>query len=550
MLGIPLWVGAPTLRMPAQPAAFGQIGAASEKATEDTFHLHGTVIDGATGRPVARVLVASQDRRLATMTNTDGVFDFNIKLAGVVTGRMQGEGAFGPPKVSPNETDLRFFFDLRKPGYLEPEERLSVSYTGTSADVKFRLMPACVITGRVFTSSSSIPGDVPVTLLWRGVVNGERAWIPGGSVHTHRDGSFRFTNLGPGEYTVMTAEWRGDEPTPSQANVKSQEYPPLFFGDTTTLASATKLHVHYGEVAQTDLHLRLAAYFPVKVPVAGPANAEVNVRVDSGDGLEGFQLGYNEAEHAVEGALPSGTYRLDLSSSLPQQAFGTAVLHVADGPVQTAPVTLIPPAPLTVRVRREFAGQQLLTGQLPLRVFLQMENRAAPFVDGVNQSGEDDIIVPHVAPGRYRVHFETRYGYPASVQYAGVDLQTQSLVIGDGGATGPIDVTLRDDTGRVEGSVAAGGPLPQVTFVCLVPLSPGGRLGAATVGPDGKFMIADLVPGTYRLFAAPRPPWQLPWHDPETLQNLEGKGVSVTVMPRAHLQADAPLLDDTALGSP
>ena len=550
-LGLSVWMVLTAASLQGQPAASGQTGAASDAGPEITFHLHGTVVDGVSGKPVDRALVASQDRRLATMTDSSGAFALDIRFEGSLRDRMQTTGAFRDPKSSPEATAVRIYFTVQKPGYLTPSEPLSVAFEGTGSAVTFRIMPAAVVSGRVFADAGATPRNVAVTLLAHNAVNGERLWSSAGVQRTGAEGRFRFTNLRPGEYTVMSAEWRGDQPAPSQRNRVAQEYPPVFFGDTSSLASSTKLHVHYGEIAGTDLHLRLAAYYPVKVPVSGPANAGVNVRVNSADALDGFQLGYNAAEHAVEGALPSGTYALSLSTYGPQQAFGTAVLHVANAPLQTGPVALVPPAPITVRVREEFTEARNLPEHRSTRVVLQPEDRGGVFVNGAREPGQDGIVLRDVAPGRYTVRVETEYGYAASVQYAGVDLQAQPLAIGEGGATAPIDVTLRDDTGRLEGAVAGpGASLAETTFVCLVPLSPGGQLEVAPAGPDGKFALGHIVPGNYRLFATLRPPWGMPWHDPEVLRGLEGKGVAITATSKAVLQRDAPLLDDSAMELP
>ena len=525
--------------VPAQEASPANGGSA-------TFHLQGTVVDGVTGKPVSRALVISGDRRLATMTNDEGAFSLTI------TGAHVGQGSlpFGGPGIG-----FRLYLSAQKPGYLPPSDTGSVEIGGASTvAVQLKLMPAAVIAGHVYADRSVVPRNVRISLLAHNVVDGERRWMAVNGQNTERDGSFRFVDLSPGEYTVMTGEWRGDLPPPRPGDGPRQEYPPVFFGDTPSLTAATKLHVHYGEAAQTDLHLRSATYFPVKVPVNGPANAGVNVRVNSADALDGFQLGYNGSDHAVEGALPSGTYTLNLSSFRPQRAYATTVLHVADRPAQTAAVTLNAPAPITVRLHRDFTGTtQAGVDQSHVSFSLLPDDRFfSPFVTGNTQQGQtDEIILPAVAPGRYTVRVDAGYGYAASVQYAGADLQAQPLVLGEGGAIGPIDVTLRDDTGALEGTVTTdGAPQPSQTFVCLLPASPGAQFAFSSANTDGKFTLGNVVPGSYRLFATSKAPWLLPVHDVETLQAFDHKGTAVTLSPRARLQMDAPLLDERALELP
>lgn len=508
-------------------------GQATGGETDGSLHLHGTVVDGVTGKPIARALVTSADRRLAVMTNNDGAFSFDF--------------------TTPNSADqFRLFLRAQRPGYLQQDNNQNVAFVGGSAEVRLALMPTALVMGHVFTGSSESPRNVTVMLMGHNVVNGERTWTSMGMQRTDRTGAFRFDNLRPGEYTVMSTEWRGEQPTPPGRNEISQQYPPDFFGDTITLSSATKVHLHYGEQASADLHLRLATYYPVLVPVSSANVGGINVRVDSDNPYSGFALGYNGADHAVEGSLPEGSYTLNLSSFQPQQAFGSAVLHVDGKPLRTAPVALSPPTPVTVRLHREFTGAQPLV-QANVRVYLQPERMNAPFVTGGTQQGQnDEITLQDAPPGRYRVRVEPNYGYAASIRAGGVDLQTEPYLVGEGGAAAPIDVFLRDDSGKLTGTVQAGDSSTShgINFICLLPTSSSGNFATTAASPEGQYGLGNLVPGTYRLFATSSPPWQFPWHDPEVVRAFSGKGVELVVTPNADLQKNAPLLDDTALELP
>ena len=518
--------------------------------SETTFHLHGTVVDGMTGKPVPRALVTSQDRRLATLTNAEGGFSFEITFGGVVDGRMQTMGPFGAMRVSPSGTDLRMAFQLQKPGYLTPQGRLSASFEGTSADVQFKLMPAGTIAGHVSASGSDSPNNVMVALMAHNANNGERTWATNGMQHTDRNGGFRFTNLRPGEYTVMTTEWRGDEPVPTSRNAVTEQYPPVYFGDSATMAGATKLHLHYGESAQADLHLRPAKYYPVTVPVDGSSGG-INVQVNDGEAASGYRLGYNQADHAVEGSLPAGTYTLRVVSQRPQQSFGVTVLHVGDGPVRTAPLALSPPASVTVRFHTAYTGKQAPAERGTAHVFLQPETQSGPFAQGMPQPGQDEVVVSDVEPGRYSVHVEPAYGYVASMQSAGTDLLTQPLVVSEGGTMAPIDVLLRDDSGRVSGTVhASDRPLPDAVFVSFLPSSPEAKFTTTEIGPDGTFSLENVVPGSYVVLASSGQAWQFPYRDPEALHAIAGKGVQVKVTPNGTQAIEVPLPDAAALELP
>lgn len=528
----------------AAPAPWqGALGAGSSGST---VHIHGTVVDGTTGKPIPRVLVSSLDRRLATMTNGDGAFVLDVTMdAAAARGLLDGTGGGN------NGSGVRLYLEVRKPGYLEPQTRPNVGLNNAASPVTLKLMPAGIVEGHLSANGSVPPSKVSVSLLMHNTVSDDRIWVMVGGQQTDREGGFRFSNLRPGEYAVMSNEWRGDQPLPPSPSTVTEQYPPVFFGDSPTLAGATKLRLHYGETAEADLHLRKATYFPVTVPVGG-ANAGINVRVSTGEDQSGFRLGYNQADHAVEGSLPTGTYTLLISSYRPLQAYASVVLHVGEAPVRSAEVVPVAAAPILVRLHRDFTGKGTPPATVNARVYLQPQEQGLAFASATAQPGqEDEMALPDVAPGRYQVHVEPTYGYVAAVRSAGVDLRQTMLSVGVGGSAAPIDVTLRDDSGQISGTVQGGtAPLPEPTFVSLLPLEPGGQMRMGTAGPDGRFTLLNVDPGSYRLFASQLPQWGIPWHDPEALRALEGKGTEVTVTSNATLNVDAPLLDDGALGLP
>src|SRR5260370_42618746 len=63
----------------------------------------------------------------------------------------------------------------------------------------------------------------------------------------------------------------------------------------------------------------------------------------------------------------------------------------------------------------------------------------------VEGSTEHRLVIQTVHPGRYRVRVESAVGFAASVLYGGTDLLHEPLVVGSGGLSSPIEVTLRDD---------------------------------------------------------------------------------------------------------
>ncbi len=165
-------------------------------------------------------------------------------------------------------------------------------------------------------------------------------------------------------------------------------------------------------------------------------------------------------------------------------------------------------------------------------------------------------------PGRYHVIVTPHRGYAASVSAGGEDLLRHSLVIGAGGGS-PVEITLRDDSATLEGTVSglrgagtaqAAGGVPVAGSVvgagafggawllCL----PAGEDAAAFhlgfVDPQGRFTVDGLAPGRYRIYAFRRPPQMLEYRNPEVMQRFEATSVPVTLVAGQKAEITVPAL--------
>lgn len=525
-----------------------RVPSAGAQAGGDTvYHLRGAVIDSLTGKPLPRALVFSIDHRLATMTDREGHFALDVSVATV---------AATPPSSITYSGTISMFrggdvqLMAKKPGFLDPEVPVEISFSDkeTVANTELRLTPVASLAGRVSAASTDGAEHVRVSLFNHQVQDGSYRWTQVAVAETDSRGEYVFGHLKAGEYTAMTAEWRGDQPfVPPSATALSEEYPPAFFGDAADLKGAMKLPLHSGEVAHADLHLHLATYYPVTLPVSPIApGSGVVVRVEGQNRTPGFALGYNVGEGAVRGALPNGSYTLLLASYGAQPLFASVPIHVEGAAVKTAMVTLAPEPRIPVRVRQELTRKGN-SGALPINIGLRPDGDDVPYANGSNQPGHgDEFFIENVQPGRYRAQANAGLGYVAAMSSGGVDLLRDPLVISGSGTAEPIDVVIRDDSGMVSGKVTkpdGAGPMPH--FVLLLPNGAGAQMCQGWAGPDGSFTIGNVPPGSYRVFAVDAPGTQLPYRDPQAMRAYRGKGANVTVTPGATVQVDAPLLEDT-----
>ena len=508
---------------------------------DSVYRLHGRVLNGVTHRPIARALVASNDRRLATMTDTNGNFTLDVSV---------------PP---PREADataqrglatagLSIALTANRPGFTAKNffQQIEVNANTAAKDVTLELLPLGTLSGTVEAEGMGPVAKVLVMLLQHQVSEGTATWVQRNAQQTGERGEFHFGDLQPGEYTVMTREWEGDAAAYQR---ESRQYPPRFAGDAGTLAAATRLQLHYGGDEQLRLHLRIAAYYPVRIPVQALAlNSGVTVRVLADDNSFGYSLGWTPRDRAVEGSLPSGNYTVLLTSAGSQVASVRVPLAVADAPVQHAPVTLAAAANILIRLHLDFAekesdengGGGLIVGfglngpptqASPVDVYLVPAEVGGGFLNSRRQAPGDEPVIERVPPGTYTVHARTIRGYIAAVSAGGVDLLQRSLVVGDGGSADSIDVTVRNDSGTLTGEVdLSAEPAARFTAVLLVATDGSGRTVQGFAQSDGKFSVRNIPPGTYRAFATSQQQMQqVPYHDAAAMQPLERLGTLVTV---------------------
>jgi hypothetical protein len=360
-------------------------------------------------------------------------------------------------------------------------------------------------------------------------------------------------------------------------------YPPVYFPNATDFAGAQTIQLTAGQIFQADISLVKHAYYPIKVAVA---NAGENVRgvgiVVSAQGHRGpgFALGYNSRDQMIEGLLPDGNFTLEAASFGTNAASGQLNISVKGAAVEGPRMTLVPNGVISVNVQEEFTSSENTSSERvvihrggPRRdVYVRMESaddfgqeRGAGLR---NPSGpaDDPLVIEGVQPGRYWVRVDASRGFVASVTSGTTDLQHHLLVVGPGGSSAPIEITLRDSTAELDGTVE-GIPTASASSSASPTASPGTavvRFGSARfeapdgsfghvycvplpdssgefkdigVAPDGKFGPRELSPGTYRVLAFDHRE-ELEYRDPEAMRAYDAKGLLVRLVAgqKEHLQ--------------
>ncbi|WP_419805812.1 hypothetical protein [Terriglobus sp.] len=540
--------------------------APAQNTADTVYHLHGSVVNGVTGRPIGRALVVSSDRRLATMTNAEGQFTLDVSVPAAPA--VQATGSTTPVVIT-GANMLRgllsggISFSAQRPGYLPSRQGtlIALDATANTGNVVLRLLPAASIRGQITANGAESLRGLRVELLRRSVQDGRFRWQMAGVRPLSADGSFLITDLQPGEYTVATSEWSPQMFNLTATPTVSEQYPPDFLGDTRTLDGATKLHLGYGQPARANLHLHTAPYYSVTIPVQGlPPNSPVNVRVSSGTGFQLYQLGWNNRNGAVEGALPDGDYVVTVSTFGQQHAAAQIPLHVAGAAILHAPAGLTPTQDIPVSVRDE--RTQTGSGASVYAGPAQAQNSPGFFLSirpedtesgggGMMQNTTNGPMLQNMMPGRYFVQGNAMgRGYIAAMTSDGVNLMTQALVVNDSGHTAPVEVTLRDDSGIIAGTVDFRSTGLQAARVLILPTDGSGHVLYSYVTSAGKFEQGNVPPGSYRVFAMPADQTDtLPYLDAQAMRTYDAKGgaVTVTAGQTAQVQAELVGLDGTGV---
>ncbi len=524
---------------------------------EDASSIHGTVLNRLTHEPISRALVYSTDQQYAMLTDDRGHFEFKFPPQGQdLPGTSDSYGVRSFRRYSPSNRPAELL--ARKPGFLRIENDPSNGRAMTNQpEITIYLTPESLIVGHVNLPGSEGDMRTFLGLYRREIREGQEHWVSADSFRTWADGEFRFSNLASGTYKLLTQEQLDQDPLTFSPGGQRFGYPPVFFPGMSDFSSASPIQLAAGAMFQANFSPTRREYYPIKIPVLNAsAGQSMNIIIyPLGHPGAGYSLGYNPADQQILGLLPDGNYTLQANAQGQPGSTGILNFSVHSAPVVGPAVNLIPNASLTVNVREEFSSGQsvfnedfagpaqgtLSSAQLrrinlqvllmPLEDFGSAQGGVSQPIEGVR---EHALVIPNVSPGRYRLLVEPGIGFAASVLSGGTDLLRLPLVVGMGGSSSTIEVTLRDDGAEVTGTVedpAKTDRRPGQTFdfstqyhVYFVPVGGGaGQFRQTIGGPEGSFTQMQLPPGDYRVLAFDRPQEDLAYASEEALRRFESK---------------------------
>ena len=547
------------LFLAVESVSWGQISVPDPQAEEAQHRVHGTVINSVTRAPISRALVFSPDNRYAVLTDGEGHFEFTLPNDSTeVTDaafQVQSRGTWARLFSSPG------WLRARKPGFLDDLDDGRMSGPLPLSDITILLTPEAIIKGRVTFSEADAAAGITIQLFERQVQDGLPRWVPGPAVHANSVGEFRFAELKPGSYKLLTHELMDNDPVATVPGGQLYGYAPVYYPGVIDLSAASTIDLTDGQTFQADLSVTHQPYYAVKIPVAsGEALDGMNISVSAqGHRGPGFSLGYNPDKKQIEGLLPNGSYLVEVTTYGLTSARGVSNLTVSGASAEGQGMTLTRSNSIPLAVQEEFsdrtfnnsASMSIVNGQRTRtfalhgpRLYLQARLEAADdFEQQVSAQirpptgpNDDSLVIENVPPGRYWLRLSSSRGYVASASLGGVDLLREPLVVGSGSSM-PIEIKMRDDNAEIEGTVAEmaartstpgatppPGSSPLHASVYCVPLPDGpGQFTELGVSEDGRFSQA-IAPGSYRVLAFDHRETNLPYRDAAGMKPYESKG--------------------------
>lgn len=509
--------------------------APAASVAQQTYSISGVVTNSVTGQPIARALVETQQD--GVLTDNEGRFELQLP---------QGYSQLL----------------VRRPGYSSDRQRAfyTLRVNRDLADVHLSLTPAASITGHVSVAEGENARDIVFSAYRRQTINGHVRWMNAGmAATTDNDGVFHMYEMeAPGQY-LLCNNLVAMRPGPPGTNKPGYGYPSQCYPADPGDGTENLINLAAGQQADIDLPLVRQPFYPVTISVLNQLQepgAQVAVHSRNGP-LNGIPTRWNNQTHTAQTELPSGSYSAEARTWGKTMGYGRVDFTVEDASPPGLKVVILPLVPVPVRIHKEFTDPEQAQFRTDDRIRDDSNGvsiELMPVDDRMDRGGgrpvrradpadRDSFELEGVTPGRYWVGASYfRRGYISAMTSGGVDLTREPLVIGAGNSVAPIEITLRNDGGEIDCTLAThpaasepGANLSEIDSsdstiqVFAIPAGPqGSRLPRALLQRSAQARIGNLPPGTYRVVAinAGIDPDAL---DPAALAQYADRGKVVTV---------------------
>jgi len=529
---------------------------AQEKPPEKCV-VEGTVVAAATGEPLKKA-------RLALMKAESRDFGRDRPY----TASSDASGRFLLREVEPGRYRLR----VERDGYVGQEygerrsgrmwERRGAILTllpgQKLGDIVFRMIPAAVITGRVYdTDGEPLPG-ARVTALRYGYSRGQRQLLPEEFAQTNDLGEYRIYGLPPGSYYVSALytenqRWITGRIAISGEGAETNEgYVPTYYPGTSNESQAVPLEVRPGdELRGIDFALLAARAVRIRGRVfntiTGKPGRGVMLWLTSTEPMGRFPFDRDfvqedDGTFELRGVQP-GSYVL-MAQWMQENKRYTARQEVEVGSTDIEGISLVigPGIEILGRLRVEGAavsggaGSAEKKGEQPpditeYRIWLEPRVFVPLGQASATVKADGAFVLENVAADDYevRVFNAPPEAFVKSARLGGEDVLEEGLRV-TGPVRGTLEVVVSLNGAVVDGAVTKDGQAFSGATVALVP--EGRRrerpqlFKTTTTDQYGRYTLRGISPGEYKVFA-----WEGiepgAYQDPAFLRSYEEQGQEV-----------------------
>ena len=517
---------------------------------EDLCTVEGRVLNAATGTPLGDVKLrlkptgAQSGASIAFVTMSDE--KGNFAFAGIEPGTYR----FSAERL---EYTTAIYGERRSnaagtPIALEPAAR--------KTGFEFKLKPQGVITGRVLgpdgeplkTILNTASGvEAPVSAMRVVYENGRRSLRFANIAGVQNDlGEYRIGGLEPGRYYISATPLKYPGFLTGALDLSGlppQSYQATYYPSATSLGEATPLDVTAGSIVTgADIRMIRSEAFPVHVTVVDQTGLNLGTLTLVQQPPGGFGTGVLQGAGAMRGPraqydlglMPRGRIPVRVMAYNPQgPALWSRYVLDVNGPVDNLEFAVKPG--FTVQGRLTVDNAPVPKGLKFSLTMPDLPSEAKSTTKPAEPAPDGSFVFTNVSADRYSVDIS---GMPRGFYLKSVRLGSQDALDTDLDLTQaperPLEIVLSANPGALGGLVTSADGAPvSGAVVAVVPQSAQRRqrpdwYRAATTDAGGKFAMADLRPGDYKLFA-----WEDvedgAWMDPVFLKPFEEKGQPLTV---------------------
>ena len=543
----------PLLLLLAAPCATAR--AQDGAAPAAGFSLRGTVVNAATGQPIARALVSLADAQ-AVLTDPNGQFSFLSINPGIY------QLSVTKPGYQSRGNALRGITGrVGRAALAHHEPPLQVQTGPDTPAVTIPLTPLASIVGRVTLSTADPPDGIRIQILARQLQSGHPHWTTIGQVRVRNDGSFHIADLDPGSYRLATVPSLDRPGLGLNTREAVWGYPSLYYPGTTDVSGAGVLTLGPGQQAEADITLTRQQFFPVTAVLQSSTDTPASFEIlDSGGRQTGLFANWDRRDGLVHALAPNGTWTLEAHVYGRTMEYGSTTFQVNGAPATLA-IGIQPIPRIPVIIHRDFVAsadgsQPPVPGpgmNLELTSADDIDTSAGSMMHADDNPSGSNWELNINRPGRYWIKVEPyQPAYVSSITSGGVDLGSAPLTILPGSTPQPVEVTLRNDGGTLSGDVKSlatpASPQsvtnPQVWIYAIPLFSTAAAMRNLMPNSDGRFTFYNMAPGPYRVVACDAPQ-DIDFHSPEGLAAWSGKGQTVTLDPAGTASVDLDIVHAT-----